>query len=321
MPALTAGLVAGSVTGCSLLVPDEAVDAARVQWASLPEDARSALGIGEGREGASGDGTPTDLYVQADLHLPPVTSDGTLGARLVADCRGVVSALEGTGIQAFGELPLTDGVVPATAGLCTRGLALGRWAAGPVATPPGRVIAVHSLELGRVDGNTAELLGLTIDLDHRTLTTSSDAPPWSTPLGSTTPADFDRALAEAAVPTPWVAPTAPDGTVVFVVPAGTAVEVTATCGAADTVDALSVEPEPYLEYLTSISADGADFPADEIDEGHVNCQVDGVPGTATATAAPVLRYTPEGGAPVDVVVVRVRSNDPTGIATLTVAPR
>ena len=38
-------LVAGALAGCSLVVPDEAVDAARAQWNSLPDDARTAVDV------------------------------------------------------------------------------------------------------------------------------------------------------------------------------------------------------------------------------------------------------------------------------------
>ena len=310
-------LVAVLPCGCAAFVPDERVDAARAQWDSLPDDARSGLGVGESRESLTGSGVPTDLSLEADLDLPAPAADDTLGGPLIAACLGVVAALQGTDLQAFGELPLTDGPVAATDETCARGLGLGRWAPVPVPEP---AIRAQTLELGRGDGTSAELLGLTVDLAARTLTANSDSPPREVPLSSVGVADFDRALAAASTPLPWSVAAPETSSLLVVVPAGTPVDVTATCGVAESVDALSVEADPHLQYQTQVLANGGDFPAGELDEAHVNCLTD-PGGTARATVTPVLSYAPGKAYAVDVVALQVITNDPNGIATLTVAAR
>ncbi|KQS63621.1 hypothetical protein [Modestobacter sp. Leaf380] len=298
----TVGLVVGlaALPGCGLLTPQEAVDAAEAQWESVPAAARDALRLGERQSQA--EGSVADRWaIWADSALAPGEGDGeVLGSGVVAACTAVADALAGTGVQAFGVLPLTPGLVAADGDTCARGLTLGSWRTTSrdedVRDAQGRPLATGELQLGRAgDDDRVQLLGVALDLTSGLLETSSDTPPWTAPVTEVDAVDVDAALLDAALELPSDLTGTVEDVVVVVVPAGTTLRATVGCSAP--LGGIGIESPSTTYGLTS--AVTVEYGSPGEDAGQVAC--DGAP--AVVDLVPTLRWTPAGGEPTDVVVL------------------
>ncbi|MEI4271443.1 hypothetical protein TEK04_06885 [Klenkia sp. LSe6-5] len=303
--AVLLALAALTLPGCSLLTPDEAVDAAEQQWAALTPDVRDALGVHDQEESATGN--VAEIWViSADLdldvggpHGEPVGDSARAGAERTARCLAVARALAGGDLRAYGWLPVGRELVAAGPDTCVRGLGGGWWADGPAPSgPEGSQNRSGSLELARpADGGQAELVGVTVDLDALAVQASSDAPAWTSPVGTFDPHVFDERLRALSTPLPsdLVVSDNQHRQLVVTVPTGTAVSVTATCtSTGPTSGHVAVETATSSTDLSPGTLD-----PDQVGPMAANC-----PGTATAPLVPDDQVLTLDG-PVDVFLVQV----------------
>ncbi|SSC25402.1 Hypothetical protein KLENKIAIHU_4026 [Klenkia terrae] len=294
--AVLLALVAAGVVGCS--TPRSEVDAAQRQWDSIPDEVRAALGLGE-PEGSAWGSVGEHWKIEAPLGIAATGDPAVLGSGITSACHAVVDALAGTDVQAFGVLPLVDGVVRATHESCDRGLALGSWSTElGSADSPGRWTELGDLVLGRERDGRAEMLGPRLQLAAGIVSTSSTTPPWTSTVIPFDPADWDDALAAASTPLPLVAPG--EGQVVLITPAGTAVTGTAECATGERDTEVTVASPVFVDAtISSITVNAV--PDGEPVPGRVGCGR----GPAGAPILPTLSYTTAAGEAIDVAVVAI----------------
>jgi hypothetical protein len=285
-------------TGCSILTPDAAVEAAEQQWDALTPAVQDALGLHDQDEFPTGNVAEV-WVVRAELDLDVPAGDTTDPAAVrTASCLAVARALADTDLRAYGWLPVGPELVAAGPDTCVRGLGGGWWTEGARPTGPTGEYGRHgSLELGRAtDGGQADLVGVTLDLVDLTLEASSDASPWSSPVVELDAQLFDQRLGALATPLPTdlVISDNIGRQLVVAVPAGSTVTATASCPTAGpTSGRVAIETTT----ATIRVAPGALGPG-QSGAAAVDC-----PGTATAPLAPADRVQTLTG-PADVVVVR-----------------
>lgn len=304
--AVLLALLATGLVGCS--TPRAEVAAAQRQWDTLPDDVRTALGLGE-PQGSAWGSVGEHWAISAPLRLPATGDPRVLGSSIRTACHAVVDALAGTDVRAYGVIPLVPGVVEATHEACDRGLALGSWSTELGSTDsPGRWVEEGQLVLGRPGAGRADMLGPALRLVEGVLAISSTVTPWTGAVVPFDAAAWDAALVARSTPLPLVGPGPVPGPVVLRVPSGTAVTATAECtaGARDT-QATVHSPVFPGSTTTSITVTAVD-PDQEADPARVRCGG----GPVSGPVLPTLSYTTAGGEPVDVAVVAIRRSSEWG---------
>jgi hypothetical protein len=216
--------VALLTSGCTLTADKEQKKTVRETFAALPDPVNRALRVEKVRLhyfNPTGEDVGADRKIHLDVGSP---QDTTLGG-WVAGCRAMVVALAPTPARLYGRLPDGADVYEATDALCLRGQGY----------PVGDSEVKPSLMLGLPEGE--RILDTAVNFDPDAGTIETFGYDWR-PRGGVievaeaVPADLDKAV--RAVPVPWRLSDPDKGRAMFLVPAGTVLQLTASCGAGQT---------------------------------------------------------------------------------------